>query len=233
MVRKLLEVHLASVQALLRAPALGGASAGAERPAQPVLEGGPGGASAGAKRPAPPVLEGGPAHKLPRGMGPAAAPSSAAAAASAAAASGAGPPWPAVAALADHHGALSAEPHAGAGDLETLRGRLRAFASERQWDQFHTPRNLALALVGEAGELCECLQWCGDAGAAVGLPGWAEEKRDALADEMADVLLYLVRLADRCGVDLPEAAARKMCKNAAKYRADECRGSAKKYNEYV
>ena len=125
------------------------------------------------------------------------------------------------------------EEDASSDSLHALRDRLRAFASLREWDQFHTPRNLALALVGEVGELCECFQWRGDAGASIGLPEWEDKKRDALGEELADVLLYLVRLADKCDVDLAGAAAKKLRKNASKYPADLVRGSSKKYNEYT
>ena len=117
-------------------------------------------------------------------------------------------------------------------DLCDLRDELRRFAAERDWDQFHTPRNLALALTGEVGELCECFQWKGDAACEPGLPEWEESKRDHLGDELSDCLLYLVRLADKCGVDLPAAAARKLARNAAKYPAALVRGSARKYTEY-
>ena len=113
-----------------------------------------------------------------------------------------------------------------------LRERLRDFAKERDWDQFHTPRNICLALVGEVGELAECFQWKGDAGAAAGLPGWEDAKREHLGEELADVLLYLVRLADKCDIDLAAAADRKLAKNAAKYPAAKVRGSSLKYNEY-
>ena len=80
--------------------------------------------------------------------------------------------------------------------------------------------------------MCECFQWKGDAGAAPGLVGWEPKKRDALGDELADVLLYLVRLADKCDVDLAAVTARKLRRNAEKYPADRVRGSSKKYNEY-
>ena len=99
--------------------------------------------------------------------------------------------------------------------------------------QFHTPRNICLALVGEVGELCECFQWRGDAGASHGLPNWEAKKRDALGDELADVLLYLVRLADQCEIDLAGVTAKKLRKNAAKYPADLVKGSSKKYDEYA
>lgn len=117
--------------------------------------------------------------------------------------------------------------------LAALRGRLRSFAVEREWDQFHTPRNIMLALVGEVGELAECFQWRGDAGSACPGTDWEAKKVDALGEEMADVLLYLVRLADKCGVDLAAVTSRKLQKNAHKYPADLVRGSSKKYTEYA
>ena len=120
----------------------------------------------------------------------------------------------------------------GCTDLVAIRQRLREFAVQRDWDQFHTPRNIALALVGEIGELAECFQWKGDAGCTAGLPDWEPKKKEALSEELADCLLYLIRLADKCGVDLPAATERKLAKNAAKYPASLVRGSAKKYNEY-
>lgn len=82
------------------------------------------------------------------------------------------------------------------------------FVLEREWTPFHTPRNLLLAMTGEVGELAELLQWRGEVEA--GLPGWTEDERKKLGDEMADVLLYLTRFADVCGVDLGRAATRKM-----------------------
>ncbi|KAG2501774.1 hypothetical protein HYH03_000274 [Edaphochlamys debaryana] len=116
--------------------------------------------------------------------------------------------------------------------LESLRQRLADFAAERDWDQYHTPRNLLLAMVGEAGELCELFQWRPDAEVTRGLPGFTPKERTAVEEELADVLLYLVRLADVCGVDLPAAATAKIAKNAAKYPAERCRGSSAKYTEY-
>ena len=116
--------------------------------------------------------------------------------------------------------------------LQSLRELQAAFARARDWDQFHTPRNVLIALCGEVGELCECFQWVGDAGAGVGLPTWEEKKKVAVGEECADVLLYLVRLCDRIGIDLPSVTARKMKKNASKYPAHLVKGSSKKYNEY-
>ena len=94
--------------------------------------------------------------------------------------------------------------------LESLRRDQAEFARERDWDKFHTPRNVLMAMVGEVGELSEIFQWRGDEGCAPGLPLWSEEDKTHLGEEMADVLLYLVRLADRCKVDLPAAAKRKL-----------------------
>jgi len=109
--------------------------------------------------------------------------------------------------------------------LETLAVKLAEFARERDWDQFHSPKNLAMALAGEVGELLEHFQWLTETQSRE-LPA---DVSDAVALEMADVLLYLVRLADKLGVDLAAAAERKIGLNAAKYPADAVRGSARKY----
>ena len=113
-------------------------------------------------------------------------------------------------------------------DLDDLRERLRAFAAARDWEQFHSPKNLAMALVAEAAELVEHFQWLTEAESA-SLP---PEKRAAVAEELADVLLYLVRIADRLDVDLLAAAAAKMGRNEIRYPARRVRGSARKYTEY-
>jgi NTP pyrophosphatase (non-canonical NTP hydrolase) len=113
-------------------------------------------------------------------------------------------------------------------ELITLRDRLRAFAAERDWEQFHSPKNLSMALMVEAAELMEHFQWLTDVQSAA--PDTLD--RQAVSEELADVLLYLVRLADRLDVDLFDAATRKMEKNALKYPADQVRGSAKKYSDY-
>ncbi|EFN57198.1 hypothetical protein CHLNCDRAFT_14766, partial [Chlorella variabilis] len=114
--------------------------------------------------------------------------------------------------------------------LQGLRAAQQRFAAERDWGQYHTPRNLLLALVGEAGELAECFQWKGEV--LPGLPGFSAEERQLIGEELSDVLLYLVRLSDACGIDLAAAAAAKLRKNAAKYPADRCRGSSAKYTRY-
>ncbi len=111
--------------------------------------------------------------------------------------------------------------------LDDLAAALRAFAAERDWEQFHTPKNLAAALAVEAGEVLEHFQWLTPE-QSLALTG---EQRQAVALELADVLLYLVRLADRTGVDLERAAREKLALNAKKYPADKARGSARKYTE--
>ncbi|PPS04105.1 hypothetical protein GOBAR_AA16553 [Gossypium barbadense] len=139
------------------------------------------------------------------------------------------------------------------------------FAKERDWDQFHSPRNLLLALkntqsgprkcegqktnstatcqsktivgptilaipVGEVGELSEIFQWKGEV--PRGLPGWEDGEKQHLGEELSDVLLYLVRLSDICGVDLGKAALRKMELNAIKYPVKLCKGSSKKHTQF-
>ncbi|MER7013831.1 nucleotide pyrophosphohydrolase [Saccharopolyspora sp. NPDC000359] len=99
--------------------------------------------------------------------------------------------------------------------VEGLRNRLREFAAARDWEQYHTPKNLAMALSGEAGELVAELQWVDDAGAAAGLADGG--LKDRLADEAADVLLYLVRLTDVCGIDLLDAANAKIDRNETRF----------------
>jgi len=137
--------------------------------------------------------------------------------------------------LLPHHSADAAGPAPDAWtacSLDELRLRLQSFAAERDWDKFHTPRNLALALVGEVGELCECFQWKGDHGAPLHLPDWPADKKTHLGEELSDCLMYLIRLSDKVGIDLPAACLRKMHRNAIKYPAHLVRGSSKKYDEY-
>ena len=110
--------------------------------------------------------------------------------------------------------------------IEDLAGQLRRFAAERDWDRFHTPKNLAISLAVEVGELLEHVQWRTDdeIAALVRTP----EGRTAVAEELADVFIYLVRLADVVGIDLLDAASSKIAANAERYPADEVRGSAVK-----
>ncbi|KAM1137428.1 hypothetical protein ACFX15_034746 [Malus domestica] len=99
--------------------------------------------------------------------------------------------------------------------LDLLKNKMAEFAKARNWDQFHSPRNLLLALVCEVGELSEIFQWKGEV--PKGLPDWKEEEKQHLGEELSDVLLYLVRLSDICGVDLGKAALRKVELNSIKY----------------
>ncbi|HEX7638145.1 MAG TPA: nucleotide pyrophosphohydrolase [Burkholderiaceae bacterium] len=99
--------------------------------------------------------------------------------------------------------------------LLALRDDLRAFARERDWGRYHSPKNLAMALSVEAAELLEHFQWLTEAESRAPAPA----KREAVALEAADVLLYLVQLADQLGIDLADAARRKMVLNAAKHPA--------------
>ena len=112
-------------------------------------------------------------------------------------------------------------------ELEALREQLRNFARERDWEQFHSPKNLAMALAVESAELLELFQWLTEAQSA-SLDTATRARAD---EEIADVLLYLVRLADRLGIDPLAAAERKLAANARKYPADKARGNARKYDE--
>jgi dCTP diphosphatase len=112
--------------------------------------------------------------------------------------------------------------------MAALALQLRRFAAERDWERFHSPKNLAMALAVEAAELLEQFQWLTDAES--GTP--ASDRRGRIEDELADVLIYLVRLADRLDVDLPAAVASKLEQNRRRYPAERVRGSAAKYDEY-
>jgi dCTP diphosphatase len=111
--------------------------------------------------------------------------------------------------------------------LIKLRDELRQFAADRDWEQFHTPKNLAIALSVEAGELLEHFQWL-TPDESQRLPA---DKSSVIRLEMADVLLYLVRLADRLGIDLAASAFDKIAINAKKYPEALSKGSSKKYTE--
>lgn len=113
-------------------------------------------------------------------------------------------------------------------NIQRIQSLLEDFARERDWDQFHTPKNLATAVVCEAGELAEIFQWMTDSQSekVMSDPNLREEVRD----EMADVLLYLLRLADKLDVDLEAAMLAKIQKNGEKYPIALSRGSAEKYS---
>lgn len=112
--------------------------------------------------------------------------------------------------------------------LDILKRTLRAFAEDRDWERFHSPKNLAMALAVEAGELLERFQWLTEEQSR----DLDEKARERVAEELADVQIYLVRLADQLGIDLVEAAEKKVALNAEKYPADVVRGSSRKYSEY-
>lgn len=111
--------------------------------------------------------------------------------------------------------------------LMELRDKLRAFTREREWDRYHTPKNLAMALIVEAAELAEHFQWL----TAEESQSPQDGKREKIRDELADVLIYLVELADTLDIDLAAAARGKIEKNALKYPVEKARGNAKKYDE--
>ena len=119
--------------------------------------------------------------------------------------------------------------HSGTG-LKYLSERLDEFTRDRDWDQFHSVRNLILALVGEAGELAAEVQWVSDADMESFLAD--PNKRSAIASEMADILNYLVRLADKLNIDLVEEALKKIDLNEDRYPAEKARGSSAKYTVY-
>jgi dCTP diphosphatase len=111
--------------------------------------------------------------------------------------------------------------------LDELRDELRKFAAARDWDQFHSPKNLSMALSAEAAELLEVFQWLTEEQSR----NLSPEARAAAAEEIADVLLYLVRIADKLGIDPLAAARGKLAANEKKYPVEKSRGSAKKYTE--
>lgn len=112
-------------------------------------------------------------------------------------------------------------------ELRTLRDRLREFADARDWNQFHSPKNLAMALAAESGELLEVFQWLTEAQSRSLEP----KAQAAVRDEIADILLYLVRLGDQLGIDPVAEAHRKLVENDRKYPVDKARGNARKYTE--
>ncbi len=114
-------------------------------------------------------------------------------------------------------------------DVNLVAKQLRIFADERDWHKFHTPKNLAMALVGEAAELSEIFQWLtADESSRI---MERVEQAEQVRDELADVMSYCIRLADILGVDLGEAISKKIAKNAAKYPVDLAKGRAAKYTE--
>ena len=103
--------------------------------------------------------------------------------------------------------------------MDEIRDKLRKFNEERDWEQFHSPENLAKSIAIEAGELLECFQWSD------------EYDRNAVSEEIADVMNYCIMLADKIGVDPKEIMLNKIDRNAEKYPVEKAKGSSKKYNE--
>jgi NTP pyrophosphatase (non-canonical NTP hydrolase) len=113
-------------------------------------------------------------------------------------------------------------------DVKEIQTKLSQFAEERDWDQFHSPKNLAMALSVECSELLEILQWLTQE-QSENLP---QEKLIQVEEEIGDIAIYLLRIADKLGIDLAAAVESKFKKNADKYPADRVRGQSKKYDEY-
>jgi NTP pyrophosphatase (non-canonical NTP hydrolase) len=115
-------------------------------------------------------------------------------------------------------------------DVGKVKRYLRAFAKERDWEQFHTPKNLAMALAGEAGELTEIFQWLTPEESARIMED--AEKREAVSQELADVLQYVIRLSDVLGIDIEQALWKKLKANSEKYPVNQAKGSARKYTDF-
>lgn len=111
-------------------------------------------------------------------------------------------------------------------DTGKIQAQLAAFARERDWDQFHSPKNLSMALAGETGELLEIFQWLTQEGSQ--RASLSQEQLQSATDELADILIYALRLADRLDIDLESAIAKKITKNAARYTIEAARGNADK-----
>lgn len=111
--------------------------------------------------------------------------------------------------------------------LENLQQQLRTFARDRDWEQFHSPKNLAMALSGEVGELLEIFQWLSDAESRQ----LNAEQRLRAAEEIADVQLYLLQLVDKLNFDLIEICSQKLQRNAEKYPVEKAKGKSIKYTD--
>ena len=112
-------------------------------------------------------------------------------------------------------------------ELALLQNRLIEFVNDRDWDQFHSPKNLTMALVSEVGELVEHFQWLTQEQSR----DLSEEKLEAVSEELADIQIYLLMLAYKLEIDLFPAVAQKIRKNAEKYPAEKARGSSQKYTD--
>lgn len=114
-------------------------------------------------------------------------------------------------------------------NFENIRKRLAEFASERNWDQFHTPKNLSMALSAEAAELLEIFQWLTDEESKQIVNN--EKEMALIKQEVADVFIYLTRLADKLGIDIEKAVLDKIDQNEKKYPIELAKGNAIKYNK--
>ncbi|MCS0292956.1 nucleotide pyrophosphohydrolase [Vibrio alginolyticus] len=112
-------------------------------------------------------------------------------------------------------------------ELESLTSKLSEFAQERDWDKFHSPKNLSMALSGEAGELVEVFQWLTEEESK----NLTSIQKQRAEEEIADVFLYLLRLADKLDIDLVGVSRNKLALNEAKYPVERCYGTAKKYTD--
>lgn len=115
-----------------------------------------------------------------------------------------------------------------ADQLEALRERLARFASDREWDQFHSPKNLSMALIAEAAELIEHFQWLSEEDSK----NLSSEKHEAISMELADIFIFLIRVADKLDVDLVDATWKKIERNEDRYPVSVVKGSAKRASEY-
>ncbi len=112
--------------------------------------------------------------------------------------------------------------------MEKIKFKLREFTKERDWDQFHSPKNLSMALSSEVGELLDLLQWKSEKNSEV--DKLSEKELEHIKEELADIFLYLIRIADKLDVNLIEVAEKKIIKNAIKYPVEISKGNSKKYN---
>jgi len=112
---------------------------------------------------------------------------------------------------------------------QDLKDFMKQFVHEREWEQFHIPKNLSISLALEAAEIMELFQWCDNT------ESWeiAKNKRTELEEELADVLSYLLAFANACNIDLSKAYARKMALNAQKYPIEKSKGRSDKYTTYT
>ena len=113
-------------------------------------------------------------------------------------------------------------------NVDELKNNISIFAKERDWEQFHTPKNLACALSVEASELLEIFQWINETEQR----NISTEKKEAISEELSDIITYAVRLAGVMDINLSDSIEKKIKKNAKKYPAELVRGSSKKYDEY-